>query len=252
MNHWLSRCAAAVFSLAAVAFAAAAEPEIVAKARAYVGSEDALNSVKSIHYYGSLITPDPTDAKKMTYVAVEIILQSPYQQCVTSKSDRSVEQTALDGYDAWHRMQDPKDSTKWRTQIYGPDQIKRMRANTWENLAYYRGIERIGGKVVDQGDVTVDGVACRKLAYVHAPNIIFFRYFDRATGRLVVTENESGGSIREQGELRVNGIHFPKAIVTTSKGADGKEQSVTLTFDRVVVNEAFPASTFAIPALAPR
>ena len=34
--------------------AIAAEPAIIAKARAYIGSEAALNSVKTLHYYGEL------------------------------------------------------------------------------------------------------------------------------------------------------------------------------------------------------
>ena len=237
-----------------LAFVAVARGEhpLIAKARAFVGPEEVLVAVKSVHYVGSLVTPDPTDAKKMTYVTVEIIVQDPYQQRITASSDRSVEVTALDGYDAWHRVQDPKDSTRWRMQLLGTDQIKRLRANTWENLAFYRGLEREGGRVVDQGDATKDGIACRKLAFIHAGGVVFLRYFDAATGRLVVTESESGVSIREQGEIRVNGLRFPKSIVTATRGDDGREKSVTLTFDQITLNESFPASTFAIPSLHSR
>jgi hypothetical protein len=229
------------------AVAMRAELPIIAKARAYVGSEEALNSVQSIHYVGSLVTPDPTDAKKMTYVAIEIILQAPYRQRTVASSDRSVEITALDTYDAWHRVQDPKDPTKWKMQLLGKNQIKRLRANTWENLAFYRGLEREGGKVVDQGAVTADGVACQKVAFIHSDDIIFYRYFDVGTGRLVMTELENGILIREQGEIRASGVRFPKAIRTTSKGPSGEDQNVTLTFDKVTVNEVFPATTFTIP-----
>ncbi|MDB6168240.1 MAG: hypothetical protein JWM88_1104 [Verrucomicrobia bacterium] len=229
-----------------------AELPIIAKARAFVGPDEALNSVKSIHYVGSLITPDPQDAKKMTYVTVEIILQAPYRQRITASSDKSVEITGLDEYDAWHRVQDPKDSSKWRMQLIGKPQIKRLRANTWENLAFYRGLEREGGKVIDQGNAPADGVRCRKIAYVHSDDIVFYRYFDELTGRLVLTENEAGVSIREQGEIRVNGIRFPKAINTTSKDPKGHEQTLTLTFDKITLNESFPASAFAIPPISGR
>jgi len=240
----------AVLILAAVAVRA--EHPLIAKARAFVGPEAALNAIKSVHFTGSLITPDPTDAKKMTYVTVEIILQSPYQQRLTASSDRSIEVTALDGYDGWHRVQDPKDPKGWKLQLYAKDQIKRLRANTWENLSFYRGLEREGGTVVDQGLVNVDGVSCRKFAFVHAENIVFYRYFEEATGRLVLTENETGIAIREQGEIRTGGIRFPKSIITSGKDAAGKPQTVTLTFDKVTLNESFPASTFAVPGMGSR
>lgn len=237
----------AVLVLAAGALRA--EPAIIAKARAFVGTEEAINAVKSIHYVGSLVTPDPTDAKKLTYVTLDLILQSPYQQRSSSTSDRSVETTGLDGYDAWHRVGDPKDPKVARLQIVGKDKIRQLRANTWENLSFYRGLEREGGKVVDLGEATADGVKCQKIGFMHAGNLAYFRYFELATGRLVLTENEAGTTIRERGEIRVNGVRFPKSILNTVKTPDGKELSVTITFDKVTVNESFPASTFAIPSL---
>ena len=249
MTHFSLRRLAALGVLLVFGTAVRGELPIIAKARAYVGPEAALSAVNSVHYVGSLITPDPTDAKKMTYVTVEIIVQAPFQQRIVASSDRSVEITGLDGYDAWHRVQDPKDSARWRMTLVNKDQIKRLRANTWENLAFYRGLEREGGRVVDQGVATADGVSCRKLAFIHSDNIVFYRYVDPVTGRLVLTESESGVAVRERGEIRVDGIRFPKAIVTTSKGPDGKEQTVTITFDKITVNESFPASTFTIPAL---
>ena len=248
----LRRCLSLVTAVLVATAALHAELPIIAKARAFVGPESALNSVKSIHYVGSLITPDPTDAKKMTYVAVEIFLQSPYRQRLVASSDKSVEVTALDTYDGWHRVTDPKDSSRWRMELVNKEQIKRLRANTWENLAFYRGIEREGGKLVDLGVVSADGVRCRKVAYVHDEHIIFYRYFDETSGRLVLTENESGVAIREQGEIRVNGIRFPKAINTTTKSPDGKEQTITLTFDKVTVNESLPDNTFTIPPVSGR
>ncbi|MBS0664329.1 MAG: hypothetical protein JSR48_13775 [Verrucomicrobia bacterium] len=251
MTSFLRRLAllGALLTGAAVA---RAELPIIAKARAFVGTEAALEAVKSIHYVGSFVTPDPTDAKKMTFVTIDIVVQAPYQQRIAASSDRSVETTALDGYDAWRRVQDPKDPKAWRLSIVGKDQIRRLRANTWENLAFYRGLEREGGKVVDLGRVTVDGVECQKVAFVHGANITFVRYFDVATGRLVMTEVDNGVSVREQGEIRVNGVRFPKSVVTTTQGPNGQSQTVTIAFDQITVNETFPASLFAIPSLTAR
>jgi len=241
------RLTAALAILFVSATAARAEHPMVAKARAYLGPEAALNAVKSVHYRGSMLVPNPVDPAQPTRVAVDIIFQAPYRQRTVSSTATVTDTTALDTYDAWHR-QDPKDKTLWRLQLLPKDQIRRQRAIVWENLGFYRGLEREGGKILDQGPVTIAGVACRKLAFVHADDIIFYRYFDAATGRLVLTETESGDSIREQGEIMVNGIRFPKVIINTNKAPSGKEQTLTITFDSITLNESFPASLFEIPS----
>ncbi len=243
---------AATSALVLAIAARAAELPIISKARARVGSEVALNEVKSIHYVGTLVTADPTDPSKQQRAAIEIVFQKNDQQRITATSDKLIETTALDNYDAWQRKQDPADPTKWQQTLLGADQIKRLRANTWETLAFFRGLETRGGRVEDLGPVTIDGVACQKVAFIHATNIRFLRYFDLVTGRLVFTETESGGTLREQGEILAAGLRFPKTLVTTTKSPEGKVQTVTINVEKVTVNEVFPASFFAVPILSPR
>lgn len=249
MNLLLRRFAVVSVVLVSAAAAFAAEPAIIAKARAFIGSEAALNNVKSVHYTGTLLAPDPADPAKQVQTKIEIIFQKPEQQRITATSDKAIETTALDGYEGWMRLQDPNDPKKWRQTLLGTEQIKRLRANTWENLSFFRGIERNGGTIEDQGTKTIDGVTCQKIAFIHGPNIVFYRYFDVATGRLVFTETEGGGTIRESGEMVVDGIRFPKSIVTSTKNAKGEPQSVTITFDTIRVNETFPDSHFRVPML---
>ena len=250
--HCLRRAALVCAVVASVVASRAGEPDIIAKARAFLGTESALNGLKSIHYVGTLVTTDPTDPSKQTRAAMEIFFQKPEQQRIVATSDKVIEVTALDGYDGWLRVQDVADATKWRTTLLGPDQIKRLRANTWENLSFFRGIEKIGGKVEDQGTKVIDGVTCRKIAFVHGPNIVFYRFFDTATGRLVFTETEAGGSIREKGEMVVGGIRFPRSIVTATKNSKGEMVTVTINFDKIVVNEEMPRTLFAVPGFATR
>jgi len=239
-------------ALSGLAISARAELAIIAKARAYLGSESALEAIKSVHYLGTLVTASPAEPAKPVRAAVEIVFQKPAQQRINVAYEKSVEQTALDGYDAWQRQQDPADASKWRQTLLSADQIKRLRANTLENLNFFRALDRQGGRIESLGTATVDGLACEKVAFVHGPDVVFTRYFEAATGRLVLTETEAGGAIREQGETRVNGVRFPKAIVTVTKTADGKAQTVTINFDKITVNEIFPASFFAVPALSAR
>lgn len=242
-DRLLAAAAATVFACSLPA----AEPAIISKARAYIGNEAALNNVMSVHYTGTLVTTDPADPQKQARAEMDILFQKPEQQRITVTSEKSIEVTALDGYDAWQRVTSVADKTQWRQTLLGTEQIRRLRANTWENLSFFRGLERAGGRVEDQGTTTVEGVTCQKVAFIHAPQIIFFRYFDVATGRLVFTETESGGTIREQGEIIVDGIRFPKSIVTATKNQAGQLQTVTITFDKIEVNKPFPRSLFAVP-----
>jgi outer membrane lipoprotein-sorting protein len=225
----------------------AAEPAVIAKARAYIASEAVLNGLRSVHYVGTLTSPDPAIPGQTVTMAMDIVFQRPMQQRITTVSAKGTDNTALDSYDVWQRFEDRTDPAKNRQAILSVEQVRRLRANTWENLAFFRGIESVGGRTEDLGPVTVDGIACQKIAFIHAPNIIFYRYFDVATGRLVLTETEAGGRIREEGEVIVSGIRFPKLLTTEAKDAKGVWQKVTITFEKVTVNETFPASYFAVP-----
>ena len=225
---------------------------VITKARANVGSEVALNALQSVHYAGTLEATalDEKGASKEVKVAIEIIFQKPYQQRIVATSDDKIEITALDDYEGWQREQDPKDSARWRMTLLGKDQIKRLRANTWENLAFYRGIAHNGGRVIDLGLVSVDGKSCRKLSFAHDDNIVFIRYFDQDSGRLALTETENGVQIREHDEIVAGGLKFPRKIITESKLSDGKTRTVTIIFDKITVNETFADSLFEVPPMS--
>jgi hypothetical protein len=225
---------------------------VITKARAYLGRDEALDAVNSVHFTGVMTTvEDLTEGAKPVNYAIEIIFQKPYQQRIEARSDKRVEITALDNYDAWRRVEDPKDPSRWRVDLLPKDPIKMLRANTWENLTFFRGLENKGGTIDDLGPTNVNGIACEKLAFRHEPTIVFYRYFDLVTGRLVLTETGSGSTIREEGEIMAGGIRFPKTVITTTKQADGKDRSVTVKFDKVTVNETFPSSMFAVPPFTP-
>lgn len=234
-----------------VGFADDRVDEWIAKARAAVGSESALNAINSVRFIGTVETvqkiaskEDPaktTDA--IIRLGIDISFQKPYRQRIVVRSDKSVETTVLDGYDGWFRRAETGGEDKEQLILLDSAQIKRLRAKTWDELSFYRGIEERGGRVVLQADAEVDGKACAVLAFVHSDSISFTRYFDKATGLLIKTITEVGGEIREEGEIRVNGIRYPKILVT--KAPDG--QAATITFESIKVNEPLPAAEFAMP-----
>ncbi|MBL9214086.1 MAG: hypothetical protein JNG83_01280 [Opitutaceae bacterium] len=211
----------------------------IAKARAYLGPENALKAVTSIHFIGAL------EADANTRLPAEIMFQKPYQQRIIVTAPKVIEVTALDGYDAWQKRVNPANPTQWQVTILDASQVKRLRANTWENLNFFAGLEKKGGRVTVAGEVTVDGIACVKLSFHHDDTIVFQRYFDKATGRLVKTETESGAEIREEGEMLVNGIRFPRKVINKSPSG----QTNVIAFDKVLLNERIPASEFAVPEL---
>ena len=157
--------------------------------------------------------------------------------------------TVLDGYDAWDLVRDNADPTKFRLTWLPANDIKTLRANTWENLSYYRVPE--GGSVEDKGPATMDGIVCERVDFSHGPGIIYERYFDRDTGRLVLTVM-GRETFRESGEIRVDGVRFPKMIVSRTKTPSGKEIVSTATFDSIVLNEPLAPGLFAVPDIVPR
>jgi len=248
--------AAALLTFATAPLRAETADQIISKARAWLGGEAALNAVSTIHFVGTLEAagkvPSPTDKTKLidgvTTLPAEIVFQKDYQQRITVTSPGAINTTALDGYDAWQKRTNPANPAQWQVTLLDANQVKRLRANTWENLSFFSGLDKKGGTVQVGDDVTVDGVACVKVSFIHAADIVFQRYFDKATGRLVKTVTENGGEIREEGEVVVNGVKFPKKVI--NKAANG--QVTTITIDRVMLNENFPAGDFAVPALQSR
>jgi len=87
MTPLFSRLLVTGAALASTMAAVAAEPAIIAKARASLGTEAALNAVKSVHFVGTLVTADPADASKQTRAAVEIFFQAPEKQRIQATSD---------------------------------------------------------------------------------------------------------------------------------------------------------------------
>lgn len=254
------RLTALVALLLAATLPVAADPRAepwIAKARAAYGPDELLDAVRSIHYVGTLETVqkvpvdgDPSDLREQTVVlAIDIIFQKPFQQRMTLRSDRIIEVTALDDSDGWVRLSPAGDEGRGQLSILDTQQVRRLRANTWENLAFFRGLDRRrGGSISYGGDAEVEGRDCAKIVFTHDENIVFTRFFEKATGHLVKTVTESGGEIREEGEIMAQGLRFPRQLINRAPNG----QIATITFEKVTVNEVFPPEVFAVPLLLPR
>jgi hypothetical protein len=233
----------------ALLFAAAArsEPAVVGLARAYLGPDSTLSAITSIHYVGTLDRVDPDHAGGPIHGTLELTFVKPLRQRLVARMDKTTLTTVLDGYDAWDFLQDNTDSSKFELKWLSAGDIKTLRANTWENLYFFRGLEG-DDAIVDKGPATVDQVACERVDFTHGPGIVYERYFDRDTGRLVLTIR-GPEMIRESGEIRVNGLRFAKTIVSVTKLASGKDLTSTVTFSSVTLNEPVAPDAFVVPSI---
>ncbi len=234
--------------LAAGARAASSPAEVAAvisRARARLGSEAALTGVTSLRFQGTYETAGEGETPQKG--AIEMTFQKPFQHrsVITSSTGRE-EVTALDGLESWMRVKDGKEQ---RLTLFPKEQTKTLRANTWQTLEFYRGVERVGGTVELLGEETVGGVLCSKVIFRHDTNLAWTRFFDKATGRLVLTETAQGKTL-EEGEIVSDGIRFPQKITSTVKSSTGKEITVTIVFAKVALNEKFPASLFTVPTIS--
>ena len=250
MNSFARLFAVACFACLPAVWLSAGVDEVITQARGAIGPEEKLNAVTSIHYTGRLETtaPDAEGALKPVDVSIELIFKKHDRQRIVATSDKKIEVTALYGYEAWQREQDPADGSRWRLTLLPPAHMQRLRANTWEVLSFYRGIERRGGRIDDLGTVTFEGKPCSRLSFVHDDGTIFTRTFDQSSGRLLLTEAGNGIEIREEGEIFAGGLRFPRKMVTVNRAAPGeKPRVISITFDKVTVNEEFADSLFEIP-----
>ncbi len=233
------------FSAATFVHAADSVAAVLSKARAHIGSEEALGKLQSVHYVGMVEVAGPMTADQ---TRIDVIFQAPYRMRQEIASANGTDTTGLDDYAGWAFL-NPPDAAKRRLVMLSSDPVRHLRANIWENLAFYRGLEAMGGRIEDGGTVSLDGAPARKLTFWHDDQIRFARWFDPATGRLLLTETDDGTSIREEGELVVAGLRFPKKIITTAKTKAGTTVSTTIVFDKITVNEPLDAKLFAPPRL---
>ncbi len=223
----------------------------ISLARSFLGSETALDAVKSVSYKGTLVssTTNADGEAQSTTAVIEILFAAPFYQRIRITSPERVETTALDDYEAWQRIANPADETQWRLTLLDTVQIRRLRANTWENLSFFKGIDRIGGETEDLGMVEVDGKQLHKIAFDHGYGIVFYRFYDPATGRLVQSETDTGAVIIESGENFIDGVRFPDQVVTVSTRPDGTEQRVQVDFEEIKVNQPVNRSEFRVPTI---
>ncbi len=216
--------------------------EVIASARQHLGGDEVLNAVHTIHFKGKY-----TSANKNSEGAIEILFKKPYQQRMDVSEGNTILTTALDNYEGWNRRFSPSNPNSWNLEILNAADLKRMRANTHDNLNFFAGFDKIRGKIIDKGVQTKDGREARVLVFHYGAEIYYERYFDVKTGDLISTLNDQGLEIREVGQMVVDGVRFPQKVISLIDG----EIVNTVEFTEIILNEELDDSYFELPNFAP-
>ena len=75
----------------------------------------------------------------------------------------------------------------------------------------------------------------------------------RADGSIEITSTSNQNitvTAAGTGEVRVNGVRFPKTMTNSTKLPNGQTRTYTVTFDKITVNEPSAPSRFAVPPLS--
>ena len=216
---------------------------LVSKARAVLGDEASLTSVRSLRVELSVAG---TDGKTLGMLIDEYKAPMKERELDYTQPDMEVV-TAIDGTEGHRVVRRMSDGAR-RLQILPAQEVNARRDLAAANL-YLLAIpsaERGGASVAP--DETCEGVACTPVDYRYKSGLSLRRFIDKASGRLVATRVDMNGKIGElmvnAGEQKISGITFPKAILI--KDSAGKLLR-TITVAKVEVNPEIDDSRFVTP-----
>ncbi len=213
--------------------------EIIAKARRVIGPEEKLRNVRALHYQGSMEHPE---AQKGT--EVEIYVKKNFRQRLEIRSPAQTLIRGLNDFEGWVREYETGNPEEGALQIMNLNGLKETRANAWENIHFYEPMPPRMGRVICKGATVKDGKKVHHLLYEYDDGTTYDRFFDVDTGKLVVGVMSGEVEIKEEGEIIVDGIRFPKKVKTYR---DGKLQD-SIVFSKITVNEDLPDKLFEVPS----
>lgn len=217
--------------------------DILAKARARLGTEKQLESVQTIQYQGQVYGPDgeKQDTLSLTF-------SKPDRQLLVIESDAQKRTTGVNGFEGFVEVLNRQDAYKSGIIVLNADQVRRLLANAAENLYFFEGPEhRTGGTITLEGKQTIRGRECYKIRFAYACGLFYIRFFSTDTCELVSTINgESNQELVESDSERVGGILFPKKVETYDEEGDLIR---TVVFEKILINEPVDDSIFDFPAI---
>lgn len=211
---------------------------VIERARATLGSNDALDGVVTLRIVGSLKqagsgTPSAT---------ILIVARKPCSQRMELKVDDIVETTILCGRKGCMiRSNLDADASQMRDLI-GPE-LERVRYNTRQFFNFYKPDYKSGETVTVEGIETHRGQRAYKLKYAYPNGTETIRYFSVANDALVSTVTPNGVERVGVGSQVLEGIKFPERI----EYYEGERMLHTIELKDIQVNKPLEAGIFDIP-----
>ena len=209
-------------------------------ARSYIGSDDKLDAIDSVHYRGSLLYSSGDLG------TIEMVYQKPMRHRMVAVIGGRREVSVLDGSEGWTTFERVIDSVPLSMEIFDPIRILIMQASVREAFNFFRKPDTRNGEITYEGKETINGRECNVLTYHHGDGIAYQRYIDVETGQVHKTLDSKGVEYLEEGELIVDGLRFPKKLVSTFSTAIG-DQSMEFAYSSITLNEKLPESEFVMP-----
>lgn len=209
-------------------------------ARAFLGDSDRLDAIDCIHYKGSLLYSSGDLG------TIEMIYQEPLRQKMIAVVNDRKEVSVLNGTEGWTTFERVGDSLPLGMEIFDPVRILIMQAAVREAFSFFQKPDVRNGEISYQGKETVKGRECHVLDYDHGDGIGYRRFIDAETGQVLRMLDSKGVEYIEEGEIIVDGIRFPKKMVSTFATALGS-QTMEFAYTSITLNKKLPDSEFVMP-----
>ena len=220
--------------------------DIINRARATVGTEEALDGLVTLSVIGQVNPADP----KLPETTVMLVARKPNSQRLEVRMDDMVETTITHGTSGCVIRSNIKEDV---SQMRPLSQVEfdRIRHSTKQLFSYYRPDYKNGEKVRYAGITQRRGIRCHKLVYAYPQSDDrTVRFFSVNDDTLVSTIKHSNGKrveVVDIGRQMVGGIRFPER----QEYFEGEKKLHTFKFRMVEANRSLKAGLFDVP-VAPK
>lgn len=214
------------------------EKTVIERARATVGSNDALDRVVTLRLVGGL-WPAGSEAASATIL---IVARKPNSQRVELKVDDIVETTILNGHEGCIIRSNLSGGPSKMRDLIEPE-LERVRYDTRQFFNFYKPDFKNGETARVEGIETRFGQRVYKLTYAYPEGLKTIRYFSVEDDSIVSTVTQNGVEMVGVGAQMVEGVKFPESI----DYYEGERKLHSIIFDEILVNKPLKAGIFDIP-----
>ncbi len=216
--------------------------EIINRARATVGTEDALEGIVTLTVIGKVDPADP----KLPETTILLVARKPDSQRLEVRMDDIVETTITHGEQGCVIRSNIKENQSQMRPL-SAEEFERIRLSTRQLFGYYRPDFKNGERVTYAGIEQRRGIRCHKLVYQYPESedqtVRFFSVNDDTLVSTVKRKNGKSVEIVDVGKQLIGGIRFPERQEYFEEG----NKLHTFIFQMVEVNRALKAGLFDVP-----